>query len=130
VRNTIVRFDHVTGGHDRERRGPAAAIVAALFSALALFAIPMPSHATEEPEYQIVRKLDGIEVREYAANTVAEVIVAGPAGRSRETGDDGTRYADRRAWRLSGAIRVAQRRDPDLRTRAPGRTDQVARGAA
>ncbi len=60
--------------------GPAAAMGAALLSTLALFAIPMPSHATEEPEYQIVRKLEGIEVREYAAYRVAEMVVAGPAG--------------------------------------------------
>ncbi|HYN78939.1 MAG TPA: heme-binding protein [Lamprocystis sp. (in: g-proteobacteria)] len=60
--------------------GPAAVIGAALLSTLALFAIPMPSHATEEPDYQIVRTLEGIEVREYAAYTVAEVVVAGPAG--------------------------------------------------
>lgn len=60
--------------------GPAAAMGAALLSTLALFAIPMPTHATEEPEYQIVRKLEGIEVREYAAYRVAEMVVAGPAG--------------------------------------------------
>jgi len=39
----------------------------------------MPSHATEEPEYQVVRELAGIEVRQYAAYSVAEVVVAGPA---------------------------------------------------
>ena len=39
----------------------------------------MPSHATEEPEYQIVREFAGIEVREYAAYAVAEVVVPGPA---------------------------------------------------
>jgi len=39
-----------------------------------------PSHATEEPEYQVVRELAGIEVRQYAAYAVAEVVVAGPAG--------------------------------------------------
>ena len=39
----------------------------------------MPSHATEEPEYQVVRELGGIEVRQYAAYAVAEVLVAGPA---------------------------------------------------
>ncbi len=60
--------------------GPAAAMGAALLSTLALFAIPMPTHAIEEPEYQIVRKLEGIEVREYAAYRVAEMVVAGPAG--------------------------------------------------
>ncbi|MDZ4396746.1 heme-binding protein [Hydrogenophaga sp.] len=40
----------------------------------------MPVHATEEPSYQVVREFSGIEVREYAAYTVAEVVVAGPAG--------------------------------------------------
>ncbi|HYN78304.1 MAG TPA: heme-binding protein [Lamprocystis sp. (in: g-proteobacteria)] len=62
--------------------GPAAVIGAALLTTLALFAIPMPSHATEEPEYQIVRQFEGIEVREYAAYTVAEVVVPGPAGKA------------------------------------------------
>ena len=40
-------------------------------------AYPRPD--PEEPEYQIVRKLKGIEVREYAAYTVAELLVPGPA---------------------------------------------------
>ncbi len=44
-----------------------------------IFFFPMTSHATEEPEYKIVRKLVDIEVREYASHTVAEVVVAGPA---------------------------------------------------
>jgi hypothetical protein len=39
----------------------------------------MTSHATEEPDYQVVQKLEDIEVRAYAAYTVAEVVVAGPA---------------------------------------------------
>ena len=42
----------------------------------------MPSHATPEPDYQVVRTLGdtvGIEVRQYAAYTVAEVTVPGPA---------------------------------------------------
>ena len=40
----------------------------------------MPSHATEEPEYRVVRKLAEIEVRQYAGYAVAEVVVVGPAG--------------------------------------------------
>jgi hypothetical protein len=52
---------------------------AVLLSTLALTAFPMPSQATEEPEYQVVRELPGIEVRQYAAYTVAEIVVAGPA---------------------------------------------------
>jgi hypothetical protein len=47
---------------------------------LAMTTVCMPSHATEEPEYQVVRELADIEVRQYAAYTVAEVTVAGPAG--------------------------------------------------
>jgi hypothetical protein len=52
---------------------------AVLLSAVALSTPSMPSQATEEPEYQIVRSLADIEVRQYAAYTVAEVVVAGPA---------------------------------------------------
>ena len=53
---------------------------ALLLSTLVLITLPMPSHATEEPEFQIVRSIAGIEVRQYAAYTVAEVVVAGPQG--------------------------------------------------
>ena len=47
---------------------------------LTLSAFAMPSQATEEPEYQLVRKIAEVEVRQYAAYAVAEVVVAGPAG--------------------------------------------------
>jgi hypothetical protein len=58
----------------------ASLLGAALLSMLALITIPIPSRATEEPDFQVVRKLDdAVEVREYAAYTVAEVVVAGPA---------------------------------------------------
>ena len=40
----------------------------------------MPSQATQVLEYQVVREFPDIEVRQYAAYTVAEVVVAGPAG--------------------------------------------------
>ena len=39
----------------------------------------MTSKATEEPDYMVVQKLENIEVREYAAYSVAEVVVRGPA---------------------------------------------------
>ncbi|MBL0089354.1 MAG: heme-binding protein [Ideonella sp.] len=39
----------------------------------------MPSQATEEPEYRSIRTLEDVELREYGAYTVAEVVVPGPA---------------------------------------------------
>lgn len=48
-------------------------------STLFLWAIPMTSQATAEPDYQIVQKLEDVEVRAYAAYTVAEVVVSGTA---------------------------------------------------
>jgi len=51
----------------------------ATLCSLILFAFPMPSQATEEPDYKVVRNLEDIEVREYAAYSVAEVVVSGPA---------------------------------------------------
>jgi hypothetical protein len=57
---------------------PGAAVWAALCS-LILSALPVTSHATEEPDYQIVQQLENIEVRQYAAYAVAEVVVPGAA---------------------------------------------------
>jgi len=37
--------------------------------------MPLSSHAIEEPDYQVVRKLDNIELRLYAPYTVAEVVL-------------------------------------------------------
>jgi SOUL heme-binding protein len=39
----------------------------------------MTSHATEEPSYEVVRELNGAEVRQYSPYTVAEVVVPGPS---------------------------------------------------
>jgi hypothetical protein len=58
----------------------ALALCAILLSTLGMTIFAMPSHATEEPEYQVVREFAGIEVRQYSAYAVAEVVVAGPAG--------------------------------------------------
>jgi SOUL heme-binding protein len=58
---------------------PTVALGAFHVLALILTTLSMPAHATEEPDYQVVRELAGIEVRQYAAYTVAEVVVAGPA---------------------------------------------------
>jgi len=61
----------------RRARSKGAAV---LFSTLCLTTIAMPSHATEEPDYQVLREVAGIELRQYAAYAVAEVVVPGPAG--------------------------------------------------
>lgn len=57
---------------------PLVTVWATLCS-LVLFASPMTSQAAEEPDYKVVEKLEDIEVREYAAYSVAEVVVPGPA---------------------------------------------------
>ncbi len=51
----------------------------AFISVLFLSTLPMTSRATEEPDFQIIRSLGDVELREYAAYTVAEVVVPGPA---------------------------------------------------
>jgi hypothetical protein len=58
---------------------PSGVAVWAVSLCLLMFALPMTSHATEEPDYKVVKKLEGIEVREYAAYAVAEVVIAGTA---------------------------------------------------
>ncbi len=60
-------------------RSRAFGLGASLLSIFALTTFAMPSHATEEPDYQITRKLADAEVRQYSSYTVAEVVVAGPA---------------------------------------------------
>ena len=40
-----------------------------------LAAMPLFSHATEEPDYEVIRKLDGVELRRYAPYVVAEVVL-------------------------------------------------------
>ena len=72
-------------GHQRlngARSQPGRRLSLALWAgwcSLAMFAFPMTSHATEEPDYQVVQTLDDIEIRQYQAYAVAEVVVPGPA---------------------------------------------------
>ncbi len=40
-----------------------------------LAAMSLSSHAIEEPDYQVVRKLDTVELRQYAPYVVAEVVL-------------------------------------------------------
>lgn len=56
-----------------------AAPLQALALALTLSTLAMPVEAVEEPDYQVVRELPGVEVRQYAGYAVAEVVVPGPS---------------------------------------------------
>ena len=60
-------------------RSSARVIGNAALWAFMLSTSVMPSQATEEPDFQVVRTLADIELRQYAPYTVAEVVVAGPA---------------------------------------------------
>jgi len=42
---------------------------------LALATMPLFSHAIEEPAYEVIKNLDGIELRQYAPYVVAEVVL-------------------------------------------------------
>jgi hypothetical protein len=46
---------------------------------LTLFAMPFFSHAIEEPNFQIIRKIGTVELRQYDPYVVAEVVVDAPA---------------------------------------------------
>ena len=46
-----------------------------LLLVLTLATMPLLSHAIEEPEYQVIRKFDNVEVRRYAPYVVAEVVL-------------------------------------------------------
>ena len=44
--------------------------------------MPLSSKAIEEPSYDAIQQLDGVEVRQYAAYVVAQVLVGGPADKA------------------------------------------------
>lgn len=50
-----------------------------LLRLLLVLALPMTSHATEEPDYQVVCTIADFEIRQYQPYTVAEVVVDGEA---------------------------------------------------
>ncbi len=53
-----------------------------LLTALALIAAPLIGQAIEEPAYEVQRRIDKIELRQYAPYVVAEVLVTGPADKA------------------------------------------------
>ncbi len=57
----------------------AGTVVGRALLAIALLTLPIATRAVAEPDYELVRKIGDVEVRRYAAYTVAEVMVAGPA---------------------------------------------------
>jgi len=42
---------------------------------LIISAMPLLSHAIEEPDYEVIKKFDKVELRQYAPYVVAEVVV-------------------------------------------------------
>jgi len=44
-----------------------------------LAAMPLVSHAIEEPDYEVIRKLDNVELRQYSPYVVAEVVLGSTA---------------------------------------------------
>ena len=46
---------------------------------LTLLAMPLFSHAIEEPDYKVIRKFDNFELRHYAPYVAAEVVLDTPA---------------------------------------------------
>lgn len=56
---------------------PTSALV--LILVLALVSVSMPAFAIEEPAYEVVQQMGDVEVRQYPAYVVAEVVMAGSA---------------------------------------------------
>ena len=61
-------------------------LIAALAVLINLTLPASPSHAIEEPAFQVLQKLDGIELRQYAPYVVAEVVVSGSADEAGNAG--------------------------------------------
>jgi hypothetical protein len=54
---------------------PLPRILLAPLLGFTLAALPMTGHAIEEPDYQVTRSFDGVELRRYAPYVVAEVVL-------------------------------------------------------
>jgi hypothetical protein len=53
-----------------------------MLAGLLIATMPLSSQAIEEPSYDVVQQLDGVEIRQYAAYAVAQVLVSGPADKA------------------------------------------------
>ena len=53
-----------------------------MFVGLLIAIMPLSSQAIEEPSYDVVQQLDGVEIRQYAAYVVAQVLVSAPADKA------------------------------------------------
>jgi hypothetical protein len=52
------------------------------FFLLLIATMPLFSQATEEPDYDVVRQLNGAEIRQYEPYVVAQVLVTGPSDKA------------------------------------------------
>jgi len=77
---STVRPDEVCSLDRRARqtlvlnRDPSSAMLRHLLL-ITLAVMPLLSHAIEEPDYEVIRKLDNVELRRYAPYVVAEVVL-------------------------------------------------------
>ena len=88
--------------------------------ALILITVARPGHAIEEPAYEVTAKLGEVEVRQYPAYAVAEVVLTGSA---RETGNKAFRI-------LAGYIFGKNKSDKQLAMTAPVTQIPMAPAAA
>ena len=75
----MTRTLHSTSSSALPTRSPWAARLLSTAAVVAVGLLPAISHAIEEPTFTTVRSLEGFDVREYAAYTVAEVLVSADA---------------------------------------------------
>jgi hypothetical protein len=90
---------------------------------IALFSASMPTHAIEEPAYEVTAKLSDVEIRQYAPYVVAEVQVTGSAN---EAGNKGFRILAAYIFgKNKGEKRLAMTA-PVTQTAAPVKLDMTA----
>jgi hypothetical protein len=91
--------------------------------AIILFAASMPTHAIEEPAYEVTAKIGDVELRQYAPYVVAEVMMTGSAT---EAGNKAFRIlAGYIFGKNKGAKRLAMTA-PVTQTAAPMKLEMVA----